>query len=200
MTVFEHTGLHISFFKKAGRTVSATSVKCFLPASGRPRHRAVLSVVVACAVFVASVPSRAASQDGSPIFDVRIPAGYRQWQLIAPSHEAGSLDELRGILGNPVAVEAYRKGTLPFPDGTILAKLAWKHEASSVFPGAFFPGRATTVQIMIKDSVKYASTGGWGFGRFMGGVPVSRAQHETCYGCHQAHAKSHDDVFTRYAP
>jgi Cytochrome P460 len=61
-------------------------------------------------------------------------------------------------------------------------------------------GRATTVQIMIKDSMKYASTGGWGFGRFIDGKAVGRAQHETCFGCHQAHVKDHDFVFTRLAP
>jgi hypothetical protein len=183
MTVFDRTGQQMPFFKEC-----------------RPKHCSLLFVAAVCGFAVAPGPSQAAGEDGSPIFHVRIPAGYRQWELIAPSHEAGSLDELRGILGNPIAMEAYRKGTSPFPDGAILAKLAWKHEASSGFPGAFFPGRATTVQIMIKDSVKYGSTGGWGFGRFIGGVPVSRAQHETCFGCHQAHAKSHDDVFTQFAP
>ena len=48
----------------------------------------------------------------SPIYGVTIPAGYRQWELIAPSHEA-ILDELRGILGNPVATKAYREGDAP---------------------------------------------------------------------------------------
>ena len=140
----------------------------------------------------------------SPIYGVTIPAGYRQWELIAPSHEA-ILDELRGILGNPVATKAYREGTLPFPDGTILAKIAWKHVPSVQDNGAlgkfqaFVPGRATTVQIMVKDSKKYAASGGWGFGRFIDGKPVDEAQHETCFPCHSAFAKQHDFVFTRYA-
>ncbi|WP_428662039.1 cytochrome P460 family protein [Reyranella sp.] len=141
-----------------------------------------------------------ADEDGSPVFGVKMPVGYRQWELIAPSHEAGDFNELRGILGNSIAMAAYREGTLPFPDGAILAKLAWKREPSSEFPGAFVPGHATTVQIMVKDSKRYASTGGWGFGRFVGGKPVDRAQHETCFGCHDAHVKNHDIVFTRFAP
>ena len=62
------------------------------------------------------------------------------------------------------------------------------------------PGRPTTVQIMVKDSKKYASTGGWGFGRFMDGKPVDEAQHKTCFACHAANVKGHDLVFTRYAP
>lgn len=139
-----------------------------------------------------------ADVERSPTFGVESPTGYRQWELIAPSHETGGFNELRGILGNSIAMKAYAAGTLPFPDGTILAKLAWKREPSSEFPGAFIPGQATTVQIMVKDSKKYASTGGWGFGRFIDGKAVDQAQHETCFGCHQANVKNHDFVFTRF--
>ena len=144
-------------------------------------------------------------ENASPIYGVTIPAGYRQWELIAPSNEA-ILDELRGILGNDVAMKAYRDNALPFPDGTILAKVAWKHIPSVQDNGAlgkfqaFVPGHPTTVQIMVKDSRKYATTGGWGFGRFINGKPVDEAQHKTCFPCHSAFAKEHDFVFTRYAP
>ena len=133
-------------------------------------------------------------------FGVTIPDGYRQWELIAPSHEADPLNELRAILGNTVSIKAYREGVLPFPDGAILAKLAWKHTQSDAFEAAFVPGAATTVQIMVKDSKKYASTGGWGFGRFVNGMPVDEAQHATCFACHQANVKDHDLVFSRFAP
>jgi hypothetical protein len=89
---------------------------------------------------------------------------------------------------------------LPFPDGSILVKLAYKRVQSNEFPAAFVPGSPTTVQVMVKDSKRYASTGGWGFGRFLGGVPVDEAQHRTCFACHAAHVHGHDFVFTRYAP
>lgn len=141
----------------------------------------------------------ATDDNASPIFGVTIPAGYRQWELIAPSHEA-PFDELRGILGNDVSMKAYQEGTLPFPDGSMLAKLAWKHLPSTEFDGAYVPGHATTVQIMVKDSRKYASTGGWGFGRFIDGKPVDEAQHKTCFACHAANVKGHDFVFTRFVP
>jgi hypothetical protein len=71
-----------------------------------------------------------ADDQGSPIFSVTIPAGYRQWELIATSQETGRLNELGGILGNAVAMKAYREGTLPFTDIVILVKLAWKHVPS----------------------------------------------------------------------
>ncbi|MGA2645416.1 MAG: cytochrome P460 family protein [Candidatus Sulfotelmatobacter sp.] len=97
-------------------------------------------------------------------------------------------------------MKAYREGTPPFPDGTILAKLAWKHVPSLEVDGAFIPGHPTAVQIMVKDSRKYTSTGGWGFGRFIDGKPVDEAQHKTCFPCHAVKVKGHDLVFTRYAP
>lgn len=148
----------------------------------------------------ASASAPVADEKASPIFGVTVPDGYRHWELVAPSQEDnGALDELRAILGNALAMNAYRQGTLPFPDGTILAKLAWKHVPSSEAKGAFVPGAATTVQIMVKDSRKYASTGGWGFGRFIDGRPVDEAQHQTCFACHQANVKGHDLVFTRLA-
>ena len=57
----------------------------------------------------------------------------------------------------------------------------------------------TTVQIMVKDSKRYAATSGWGLGRFVGGRPVDEAQHETCFGCHEANVKDHDLVVTLFA-
>lgn len=160
----------------------------------------VLSAAAAATIVTGISQTRvfAGGEDASPIFGVTIPDGYRKWELVAVSHEAG-LDELRGILGNTSALEAYRDGTLPFPDGAILAKLAWKHVPSPEFSGAFVPGQATTVQIMVKDSKKYAATGGWGFGRFIDGKPVDEAQHRTCVPCHQANVRDHDMVFTRFA-
>ncbi|WP_255468394.1 cytochrome P460 family protein [Reyranella sp. CPCC 100927] len=151
-------------------------------------------------VVAPQVDSRTNTQNRSPIYGVTIPDGYRQWQLIAPALEAEPLDELRAVLGNAAAVDAYRKGTLPFPDGSVLVKLAWKQKPSPEFEPATVPGAATTVQIMVKDSKKYAATGGWGFGRFIDGKPVDEAQHQTCFACHQARVKGHDFVFTRWAP
>lgn len=136
----------------------------------------------------------------SPIYGVGIPAGYRQWEFIAPALEDAPLDELRAVLGNKTAIEAYRNDKLPFPDGTVLVKLAWKRERSSALATATLPGAPTTVQVMVKDSARYAASGGWGYGRFVDGKPVDEAQHRTCYACHEARAKDHDDVFTHYAP
>jgi hypothetical protein len=157
-------------------------------------------IAIAAATGLAAQPRRPEGDNVSPIFGVTIPQGYRQWELIAPAEEAAPLNELRVVLGNETAITAYRNGTLPFPDGAVLVKLAWKRVQSSEFEPASVPGSATTVQVMVKDSRKYASTGGWGFGRFVNGKPADEAQHETCFACHEASVQNHDFVFTRLAP
>ncbi|MGY4493606.1 cytochrome P460 family protein [Pseudomonas sp. TE3610] len=136
----------------------------------------------------------------SPIYGVSLPDGYRKWELIAPAVEAAPLNELRTVLGNDKAIQAYQSGQVPFPDGTVLVKLAWKHVPSPEFDPASIPGAATTVQVMVKDAKRYAATGGWGFGRFINGQPADEAQHQTCFACHQAKVQNHDYVFTRFAP
>ena len=165
-------------------------------------HWAVLPAAIAFAALAATGVALGEADDGdaSPIYGVKLPKNYRQWALIAPAQEAAPLDELRAVLGNDRAIKAYQSKTLPFPDGTVLVKLAWKHVQSPEFEPASIPGAATTVQVMVKDSRRYASTGGWGFGRFINGKPADEAQHQTCFACHQARVQNHDFVFTRYAP
>jgi Cytochrome P460 len=111
-------------------------------------------------------PSVALAGDkGSPIFVTQIPPGYRDWRLISVAREEGSLDDIRAILGNDMAIKAYREGKLPFPDGTIIARLAWSYEPSEennkVFgrPQSFVVGHPKNgVQFMVKDLRKYGAT------------------------------------------
>lgn len=168
-------------------------------------HVPTFAMLATCAsVLACRPPSEPApvtsNKPASPIYGVTLPDGYRKWELIAPSLEAEPLDELRAVVGNEAAVSASRAGTLPFPDGAILVKLAWKKQQSPDFEPATIPGAATTVQVMVKDSKKYAATGGWGFGRFVNGVPTDEAQHKTCFACHDARVKERDYVFTKFAP
>ena len=164
-------------------------------------------------VGVAIVPaSGQVDRDAAPIYGVTIPDGYRDWRVIAINHLEGSkVKQLRAQLGNDVAIEAFREGKLPFPDGTIIAALHWNELSSEEnnkvlangFPGSglqsFVAGPAVNIQFMVKDAKKYAATGGWGFGDFTNGKPGNEALHKTCFTCHRP-AKDHDYVFTHYAP
>lgn len=136
----------------------------------------------------------------SPIYGVAIPEAYRSWELVSAATEDAPFDELRVVLANPVAAEAFRSGVRPFPDGSKLVKLAWKRQRSPDFASATIPGDATTVQVMVKDSRRYGTSGGWGFGRFIAGKPVDEAQHRSCFACHDARVRDRDWVFTRLAP
>jgi len=169
---------------------------------------AFLSVaVVALAALVAesTLASGDSKVEAAPTFGIGIPPGYRDWKLISVAHEEGNLNDIRAILGNDVAVAAYREGKLPFPDGTIIARLAWNYvssgENNKVFGRAqsFVAGSATNIQFMVKDSRKYAATGGWGFAQFKDGKPDDTAQLKTCFPCHEP-VKARDFVFTHYAP
>ncbi|HVP50089.1 MAG TPA: cytochrome P460 family protein, partial [Candidatus Bathyarchaeia archaeon] len=138
-------------------------------------------------------------------YGVKLPPGFRDWKLISVAHEAGNLNDFRAVLGNDVAIQAYRDGKLPFPDGAIIVRLAWTYTASDennkVFghDQSFVAGAPINVQLMVKDSTRYASTHGWGFGQFKDGKPADEGLHKTCSPCHEP-AKDHDFVFTRYAP
>jgi hypothetical protein len=178
------------------------------------KRTSLLLLSVATLAGVVACVARASEQSGeesSPTYGVKIPAGYRDWKLIAVDNLllSGKSNQLRAQFGNDIAIRAYKERTLPFPDGSIIAAVHWTRVASDAndkvlngpFPGSqsFLIGSRLNVQFMVKDSKKYATTAGWGFADFTGDKPGSEALHETCFPCH-APAKDHDYVFTRYAP
>ena len=175
------------------------------------KSRQILFVLVAIAGLVGVFSFRAASsgradEDTGPPWVKQMPPGYRDWTLISVAHEEGNIHSLGAVLGNDVAIKAYRGKTIPFPDGSIIAALHYRHAASEendkIFGQAqsFVAGAPTNVQFMVKDSKKYAATGGWGFGHFNAdGKPVDAAFMKPCFPCH-AQDQTHDLVFTRYAP
>ena len=142
------------------------------------------AAVVLCTVYVANSAAQsskegpppggtAGSSNASPIYGVTIPPGYRDWKVISVGRlQTDKLNQLRVQLGNDIAIKAFKEGKLPFPDGAMIAALHWTYVPSeesdkilvTAFPGAqsLVPGSAVNVQFMVKDSKKYASTGGRG--------------------------------------
>ena len=161
-----------------------------------------------------------ASRGGATANDFKIPSGYRDWKLISVAILGTPFSDIRAKLGNDLAIGAFREGKVPFPDGAMIARLAWKQVQSEVNNNAFradpsaehlsqagldkllttsfAAGSPTNVQFMIKDSRKYASTGGWGFFQFTNGKPDHIVQR-SCFACH-APGSATDFVFTRYSP
>jgi Cytochrome P460 len=180
---------------------------------------AVCAAVAVCTLYVTKSTAQSAKEgqpqaesNASPIYRITIPTGYRDWRLISVSHlTGGKVKQLRAQLGNDIAIEAFREGKLPFPDGAIIAALHWTEVSSddndkvlaTGFPGAGLQssvaGPVENIQFMVKDLKKYAATDGWGFADFKNGKPGDEALHKTCYPCHLP-AKDRDFVFARYAP
>ena len=162
-----------------------------------------LTVVFLCAMAVLTPATP--QEKATPIFMNEIPHGYRDWKLVSVAHEAGNLNDIRAVLGNDVAIKTYREERLPFPDSAIIARIAWNHvpseENNKVFGDeqSFVLGLPTNIQFIVKDSKKYAATGGWGFAQFdKDGKPADEAALKTCFPCHVK--ASRDFVLTRYAP
>jgi hypothetical protein len=169
----------------------------------------VAAATVAGVVAYTAPASGHADEEAAPIFGVTIPPGYRDWKMIAVDQlMTGKVDQLRAQLGNEIAISAFKEGKIPFPDGAIIVALHWNRVPSEdnnkvlagPFTGAqsFVVGSSVNMQVMVKDSKKYAATGGWGFGDFKDGKPAPEAVHKTCFPCHEP-AKARDFVFTHYA-
>ncbi len=147
--------------------------------------RALLAIVALIAGTVSAVPLTRARID-----DVPYPDGYRRWThvktgLIASSHVSFAINGgFHHIYANAAAIEGYATGT--FKDGAVLV---FDRLAANETAGAYSEGARANVDVMVRDSLKYASTGGWGFERFAGDSPTTRVVGSravtACYSCHE---------------
>src|SRR5215475_805059 len=123
----------------------------------------VLSVVAALAV---------AAQDK---YTVKVPGGlafsefrgYESWQTISISRNE---KVMAATLGNPAMIQAYQAGFpgngKPVPDGAKMAKIHWTPKDHDFFPQVSVPGKLLNVDFMVKDSKRFADSGGWGYAVF----------------------------------
>ncbi|MGH9967157.1 MAG: cytochrome P460 family protein [Pyrinomonadaceae bacterium] len=167
-----------------------------------------VATLAGVAAFTATTSRRATAQEAAPIFVKTIPSGYRDWKVVSVAHEAGDLNDIRAVLGNDIAIKAYRDGKLPFPEGAIVGRIAWSYVASEENnksfgrEQSFVAGSPTDayLQFMVKDSKKYAATGGWGYSSFdKDGKPTDDSMMKACFPCHQKFT-GRDFIFTKYAP
>src|SRR5262249_56532694 len=112
---------------------------------------------------------------GEEKYSVKVPGGlafsefkgYEGCQAISISRNERVMAV---ILGNPVMIDAYRAGIpangQPVPDGAKMAKIHWKPKPNAFFPDATVPGELVNVDVMVKDSKRFADSGGWGYAVF----------------------------------
>ena len=138
--------------------------------------------------------------------------GYEAWQVIAISHSG---NVMAATLGNPVMIKAYMDGIpgngKPFPDGAKMAKVHWNTKQLETFPQATVPATQHDVDFMVKDSKRFADSGGWGYAVFdynaasdtftpgtMAGKPPQGNDAKCGFACH-TRVMTSDYVFTQYA-
>jgi len=176
-----------------------------------------IGVMVLVGVFLSVLVALAmAAQDK---YTLKVPGGlafsefkgYESWQVVSTSQD-GPL--VAAILANPVMIKAYQAGIpgngQPFPDGSKLAKIHWNPKKMETFPAATVPGTQHDMDFMVKDSKRFADSGGWGYAvfeydaasdTFRPGTTTDKppqANDAKCgYACH-TQVKARDYVFTDY--
>jgi hypothetical protein len=138
-------------------------------------RRGVLAVSAAAGVAVACVVLAGSAISAQDKYTVQVPGGlafsefrgYEAWQVVSVSQD-GPL--MAAILANPVMIDAYVAGVpgngRPFPDGAKMAKIHWTPKKMEIFPAATVPGPLHDVDFMVKDSRRFADSGGWGYAVF----------------------------------
>jgi hypothetical protein len=128
--------------------------------------------IVTALVSALSASGMSAQQDK---YTLKVPGGlafsefrgYEKWQVVSVSENQGLF---AAILANPVMIEAYKAGIpgngKPFPDGSKMAKIHWNPKKLETFSAATVPGTLHDVDFMVKDSKRFADSGGWGWAVF----------------------------------
>jgi hypothetical protein len=178
------------------------------------RHSLIISVSVVALAVGTAISARnghAPAVPKSPAFS-EFP-GFERWSVIAVSENGG---KIAAILGNPAMIAAYESGIpgngKPFPDGAKMAKIHWIPRHQQTQPGnPVVPGALHDIDFMLKDSKRFADSGGWGFAAFeyeaksgkfrpanLTDSPPEGNDAKCGYACHTI-ARDHDFVFTAYA-
>jgi hypothetical protein len=185
------------------------------------KHLVAGSICVALTIMVA-VGADSQKKTAQDKYTLKVPGGlafaefrgYESWEAISVSHNG---PRLALILGNPAMINAYKAGIpgngKPFPDGAKMAKVHWVPKKNDAQPGApLQPDTQSDVDFMVKDSKRFADSGGWGYAVFkrdaatnnfapgdLTGTPPQGNDAKCGVACHTI-AKTQDFVFTEYAP
>src|SRR5512138_2697528 len=181
------------------------------------KNKIILTIVTITVLLAVLAGVAISAQDK---YTVKVPGGlafsefkgYEGWQAISISRNERVIAM---ILGNPTMIEAYQAGIpgngKPVPDGAKMAKIHWIPKQNQFFPDATVPGNLLNVDFMVKDSKRFADSGGWGYAVFdydadsdtfkpgsSAGTPPQGNDAKCGFACHTL-AKGKDYVFTEYA-
>src|SRR5204863_5891004 len=183
------------------------------------KSKRMLAIAIVTALVSALGGSAVSAQAVQDKYTLKVPGGlafsefrgYEAWQVVSVSQD-GPL--FAAILANPVMIEAYRAGVpangKPFPDGSKMAKIHWNPKKLETFAAATVPGTQHDVDFMMKDSKRFADSGGWGYAVFdydaasdkftpgtLAGKPPQGNDAKCGFTCHTS-VKTRDYVFTDY--
>jgi Cytochrome P460 len=179
-----------------------------------------ITLTIASIAIALAVLSAAAAMSAQEKYTLKVPnglafsefRGYEGWQVIAVSLNGGLLAV---ILGNPAMIDAFKAGVpgngKPFPDGAKMAKIHWNPKKNEAEPGQpLVPNTLHDIDFMVKDSKKFADSGGWGYGEFEydaasdafrpgteADMPPQGSDAKCGFACHTV-VKKQDYVFTAY--
>jgi Cytochrome P460 len=181
------------------------------------RRSALVGLRLAASIAVLAAGVAIAAQDK---YALQVPKGlafsefrgYEGWPVIAISENQGVIAV---IVGNPEMIDAYKAGApgngQSFPDGAKMAKIHWVPKKQESYPGQpLVPGTQHDVDFMVKDSKRFADSGGWGYSAFeyeassdtfrpanTTDTPPQENDAKCGFACHTV-VQNRDYVFTEY--
>jgi hypothetical protein len=153
--------------------------------------------------------------------DLILPKGFHEWVYVGSPltplalgkiyHVDVGFPEYHNVYIEPGSYEIYKK-TNEFPEETIMFK-----ELQLTLPGeqpdgsrrepsgqGYFPGPFNGADVTVKDTKRYADTGGWGYYNFNHHEPKAPTAKlrpiQECAFCHISNGAKKDDVWTQFYP
>jgi hypothetical protein len=155
---------------------------------------------LAAAALLAALTGAWSSPRHLPGEEIAYPTGYRLWthvksEIIGPEHPAfPRFGGIHHVYANQPAMTGYRAGR--FPQGSVIVFDVLQAEQRD---GRTFGTRRRVVDVMVKDSIRFGATGGWGFEEFRGDSRTERSAPELMRGCAGCHQRApHDMVFSDF--
>jgi len=183
-------------------------------------QRSCLWTIAGVAAFVTAAGASSLSAQDQDKYSRKVPGGlalaefkgYETWEVVSVSQGAPGI--LAVIMANPTMIAAYKAGSpgngKPWPDGARMAKVHYNTKKLETFSAATVAGSLHDIDFMVKDSKRFADSGGWGYAAFLydtlankyspattAAMPPQGNDAKCGFGCH-ATVKTRDYVFTDY--